>query len=119
MPSFLPLGGRAHSAKRALIASVGLSLVALVADFQQWTLTRAIWHASHPASGPRSRRQRKQPGRISGWWLTFPPSGLAGRVRTSLRNAASDPDRVRQAAVVLLVADVLSIVAGVLAVIFV
>lgn len=201
MPSFLPLGGRAHWAKRALTASIGLSLIALVADFQQWTFTKRvatgeatldelrtndsvqafvalaqlaaliaagilflcwfhrayanlkalgteglphgpgwavgywfvpivnlvrpatvacdIWNASDPASDPRSWQQRKQPRLIIGWWLTFLLSGLVGRVGTSLWNGASDPDRLRQAAVVLLVADVLTIAAGVLAVVFV
>jgi hypothetical protein len=201
MPSFLPLGGRAHWAKRALIASIGLSLVALVADFQQWTLTKRVatgeatldelrtndsvqafialaqlaaliaagilflcwfhrayanlkalgteglphgpgwavgywfvpiinlvrpatvacdlWNASDPASDPGAWRQRKQPRLIIGWWLTFLLSGLVGRIGTSLWNGASDPDRLRQAAVVLLVADVLTIAAGVLAVVFV
>jgi len=42
MPSFLPLVGRAQWAKRALIASVALGLVTLVADFQQWTLTKRL-----------------------------------------------------------------------------
>ncbi len=201
MPSFLPLVGRAHWTKRALLASIGLSLVALVADFQQWTLTKRvatgeatlgelrtndslqafislaqlaaliaagilflcwfhrayanlkalgaedlphgpgwavgywfvpivnlvrpatvacdIWNASDPTANAGSWRRRKQPSLIIGWWLTFLLSGLVGRVGTSLWNGASDPDRLRQAAAVLLVADVLTIAAGVLAVVFV
>ena len=83
------------------------------------TVAYDLWRASDPASDPRAWRQRKQPRLIIGWWLTFLLSGLVGRIGTSLWNGASDPDRLRQAAVVLLVADVLTIAAGVLAVVFV
>jgi len=201
MPSFRPLEGRAHWAKRGLITSVLLCVIALVADFQQWSLTKRIaaqeatldqvrmndtiqtfvafaqlatvavaavfflrwfyrayanlsplgaeglphgagwavgywfvpiinlvrpatvacdiWNASDPGEDSTSWRKRKQPGLVLGWWLTFLLSGLVGRLGASLWNGASDPDRLRQAAVVLIAADVLAIAAGLLAIAFV
>ena len=99
--------------------AVGYWFVPIVNLVRPATVACDIWNASNPTADPSSWRSRKQPRLIVGWWLTFLLSGFVGRVGASLWNGASDPDRLRQAAVVLMVADVLTIVAGVLAVVFV
>jgi hypothetical protein len=201
MPPFRPLEARAHWAKRALIISILVGFVSLVADFQQWGLTKRIasqdatldqvqmndsiqttvgfaqlaafvlaavfflrwfhrayanlrplgadglphgpgwavgywfipiinlvrpatvasdiWNASDPGENSTSWRKRKQPGLVVGWWLTFLLAGIATRVGVQLWNGASDSIALRHAAAVLLLADVLFLVAGLLAIAFV
>jgi heme/copper-type cytochrome/quinol oxidase subunit 2 len=48
MPAFCSLEAPAHRAKRGLIVAILVAVVSLVADFQQWSLTKRI--AAHDAT---------------------------------------------------------------------
>jgi hypothetical protein len=201
MPPFRPLEGRAHWAKRALSVAVLLGVISLVADFQQWSLTKriaareatldevqmndtiqlvvtfaglaalvvagvfflrwfhrayanltplgarglphgagwavgywfvplinlfrpaavasAIWNASVPSEDSKTWKDRKQPGLVVAWWLTWVLSGIGTWAGIRLWDSAADPTGLRHAAVVFLLADVLFITAGVLAIAFI
>jgi hypothetical protein len=201
MPPFRSLESRAHWAKRALSVAVLLGVLTLIADFQQWSLTKRIaageatldeiqmndtiqvvvlfaelaayavagvfflrwfyrayanlrplgaeglphgagwavgywfvpiinlfrpatiaadiWNASDPDNDSSSWKKRGQPGIVIGWWLAFVLSWIGSWAGTRMWDSASDPSSLGNAAVVLLLADVFFVLAGLLAIVYV
>jgi heme/copper-type cytochrome/quinol oxidase subunit 2 len=99
--------------------AVGYWFVPVLNLVRPATVAARIWNASDPRPPDDAPRRGSSPGLVVGWWLTFVLSGLLTRVGNQMWASAHTSVDLRDAAAALVAADVVGIVAGCLAVLFV
>jgi hypothetical protein len=99
--------------------AVGYWFVPIINLVRPATIASDIWNASDAEGESSSWRERGQSRLVVFWWLAFALSGIGTWVGIRLWESAADPAGLSNAAVVLLLADVLWIVAGLLAIAYV
>jgi hypothetical protein len=99
--------------------AVGYWFVPFINLVRPATVALDIWNASDPGERSSSRRKGGRSGLVISWWLTFVLSGIATWAGIRLWNSAADPEALSRAAVVSVLADVVWVVAGLLAIAYV
>jgi hypothetical protein len=97
--------------------AVGYWFVPIISLVRPATIASDLWNASEGDS--RSWRERGQSGLVVFWWLAFVLSGIGRWVGIRLWESAADPAGLGNAAIVFLLADMLWIIAGLLAIAYV
>jgi hypothetical protein len=99
--------------------AVGYWFVPIINLVRPAAVAADIWKASDPDGDPSSWKKRRTSALIVCWWLAFIFSGIGAWVGLRMWDSAANPAALTNAAFILLVADVLFIVAGILAIRFV